>query len=73
MQPADDPGSPAAQGNDLVVVSTNNAYAINAATGQPTAAAVAKTQLVKALPATGKPFVVAAMRNPYDDAGSPGP
>jgi beta-N-acetylhexosaminidase len=50
------------------VVSTNNAYAISAATGQPTAAAVAQTQLVRALLATGKPVVVAAMRNPYDVA-----
>ena len=58
----------AAQDNDLVVVSTNNAYAINAATGQPTAAAAAQTQLVQALLATGKPVVVAAMRNPYDVA-----
>jgi len=30
--------------------------------------AVAQTQLVKALLATGKPVVVAAMRNPYDVA-----
>jgi beta-N-acetylhexosaminidase len=58
----------AAQGNDLVVVSTNNAYAISAATGKPTAAAAAQTQLVRALLATGKPVVVAAMRNPYDVA-----
>jgi len=58
----------AAQDSDLVVVSTNNAYAISAATGQPTAGAVAQTQLVKALLATGKPVVVAAMRNPYDVA-----
>ena len=58
----------AAQNNDLVVVPTNNAYAISAATGQPTAAAVAQTQLVRALLATGKPVVVAAMRNPYDVA-----
>ena len=58
----------AAQGNDLVVVSTNNAYAISAATGHPTAAAAAQTQLVRALLATGKPVVVAAMRNPYDVA-----
>ena len=58
----------AAQDNDLVVVSTNNAYAINASTGQPTAAAAAQTQLVRALLATGKPVVVAATRNPYDVA-----
>ncbi len=61
----------AAQDSDLVVVSTNNAYAISAATGQPTAAAVAQTQLVRALLATGKPVVVAAMRNPYDVASFP--
>ena len=61
----------AAQASDLVVVSTNNAYAINAATGQPTAAAAAQTQLVRALLATGKPVVVAAMRNPYDVASFP--
>ena len=58
----------AAQSNDLVVVSTNNAYAINATTGQPTPAAAAQTRLVEALLATGKPVVVAAMRNPYDVA-----
>ena len=58
----------AAQDKDLVVVSTNNAYAVNATTGQPTPGAVAQTQLVRALLATGKPVVVAAMRNPYDVA-----
>jgi beta-N-acetylhexosaminidase len=61
----------AAQGVDLVVVSTNNAYAIDASTGQPTAAAAAQTRLVRALLATGKPVVVAAMRNPYDVASFP--
>ncbi|MFC7491627.1 MULTISPECIES: glycoside hydrolase family 3 protein [unclassified Knoellia] len=61
----------AAQTSDLVVVSTNNAYAVSAATGQPTAAAAAQTKLVKALLATGKPVVVAAMRNPYDVASFP--
>ena len=61
----------AAQTSDLVVVSTNNAYAVNAATGQPTAAAAAQTKLVQALLATGKPVVVAAMRNPYDVASFP--
>ncbi|WP_370615451.1 glycoside hydrolase family 3 protein [Mumia sp. Pv 4-285] len=61
----------AAQGSDLVVVSTNNAYAVSAATGLPTAAAVAQTNLVRALLATGKPVVVAAMRNPYDVASFP--
>ena len=60
-----------AQSADLVVVSTNNAYAIAASTGQPTAAAEAQTRLVRALQATGKPVVVAAMRNPYDIASFP--
>ena len=58
----------AAQDSDLVVVPTNNAYAISASTGQPTPSALAQTQLVRALLATGKPVVVAAMRNPYDVA-----
>jgi len=61
----------AAQTADLVVVSTNNAYAVSASTGQPTAAAAAQTRLVRALLATGKPVVVAAMRNPYDVASFP--
>ena len=61
----------AAQGVDLVVVSTNNAYAVAASTGQPTAGAAAQTRLVRALLATGKPVVVAAMRNPYDVASFP--
>ena len=61
----------AAQDQDLVVVSTNNAYAIDGSTGQPTAAATAQTHLVQALLATGKPVVVAAMRNPYDVASFP--
>jgi beta-N-acetylhexosaminidase len=61
----------AAQASDLVVVSTNNAYAIDASTGQPTAAAAAQTRLVRALLATGKPVVVASMRNPYDVASFP--
>jgi beta-N-acetylhexosaminidase len=61
----------ATQSNDLVVVSTNNAYAIDASTGQPTASAAAQTRLVRALLATGKPVVVAAMRNPYDVASFP--
>ncbi len=39
--------------------------------GQPTAAAAAQTRLVRALLATGKPVVVAAMRNPYDVASFP--
>jgi len=60
-----------AQAADLVVVSTNNAYAVDASTGQPTAAAAAQTRLVRALLATGKPVVVAAMRNPYDVASFP--
>jgi beta-N-acetylhexosaminidase len=61
----------AAQGADLVVVSTNNAYAVDASTGQPTAAAAAQTRLVRALLATGKPVIVAAVRNPYDVASFP--
>ena len=61
----------AAKDADLVVVSTNNAYAVDASTGQPTAGAAAQTQLVKALLATGTPVVVAAMRNPYDGAAFP--
>jgi beta-N-acetylhexosaminidase len=61
----------AAQNDDLVVVATNNAYAIDASTGQPTASAAAQTQLVRALLATGKPVVVAALRNPYDVASFP--
>ncbi|WP_262849543.1 glycoside hydrolase family 3 protein [Mumia quercus] len=61
----------AAQSSDVVVVSTNNAYALNPDTGGPTAAAVAQTALVRALIATGKPVVVAAVRNPYDVASFP--
>lgn len=61
----------AARNSDLVVASTNNAYAMDASTGQPTAAAAAQTRLVRALLATGKPVVVAAMRNPYDVASFP--
>lgn len=61
----------AAQDADLVVVTTNNAYAVDAATGQPTAAAAAQTRLVRALLATGTPVVVAAVRNPYDVASFP--
>jgi len=52
--------------NDLVVVSTNNASSVDLATGQPTASAAAQQALVRALRATGKPVVVAGMRNPYD-------
>ncbi|HYF73768.1 MAG TPA: glycoside hydrolase family 3 C-terminal domain-containing protein, partial [Nocardioides sp.] len=58
----------AARESDLVVVTTNNAYAVDAATGEPTAAAAAQTRLVRALLATGTPVVVAAVRNPYDVA-----
>jgi beta-N-acetylhexosaminidase len=61
----------AAGESDLVVVSTNNAYAVDASTGQPTAGAAAQTRLVQALLETGKPVVVAAMRNPYDVASFP--
>ena len=61
----------ASRDSDLVVVSTNNAYAVDSSTGQPTAAAAAQTRLVRALLDTGKPVVVAAMRNPYDVASFP--
>lgn len=61
----------AAQDAGLVVVTTNNAYAIDGTTGEPTAGAAAQTQLVEALLATGTPVVVAAMRNPYDVASFP--
>ncbi|HEU5038616.1 MAG TPA: glycoside hydrolase family 3 protein [Nocardioides sp.] len=61
----------AARDADLVVVTTNNAYNVDAATGLPTAAAAAQTTLVEALLATGTPVVVAAMRNPYDVASFP--
>jgi beta-N-acetylhexosaminidase len=61
----------AAEDSDLVVVSTNNAYAVDASTGNPTAGAAAQTALVRALLATGTPVVVAAMRNPYDVASFP--
>jgi beta-N-acetylhexosaminidase len=61
----------AAGDSDLVVVSTNNAYAVDASTGQPTPGAAAQTRLVQALLGTGKPVVVAAMRNPYDVASFP--
>ncbi len=55
-----------AAANDLVVVSTNNAASVTVATGQPTASAAAQQALVRALVATGKPVIVAGMRNPYD-------
>ena len=61
----------AAKDADLVVVSTNNAYAVDASTASPTVGAAAQTQLVRALLATGTPVVVAAMRNPYDVASFP--
>jgi beta-N-acetylhexosaminidase len=61
----------AAQDADLVVVTTNNAYNVDATTGLPTAAATAQTQLVTSLLATGTPVIVAAMRNPYDVASFP--
>jgi beta-N-acetylhexosaminidase len=61
----------AAEEADLVVVSTNNAYAVDAATGAPTAAAAAHTALVEALLDAGTPVVVAAVRNPYDVAAFP--
>jgi beta-N-acetylhexosaminidase len=55
-----------AASKDLVVVSTMNASSVDLATGQPTASAAAQQALVRALLATGKPVVVAGMRNPYD-------
>ena len=58
----------AAAAHDLVVVSTNNAANVDATTGQPTASAAAQQALVAALVATGRPVIVAAMRNPYDIA-----
>ncbi|MBC7276814.1 glycoside hydrolase family 3 protein [Nocardioides sp.] len=61
----------AAEGKDLVVVPTNNAWQINPSTGQPTPAAVAQTKLVKALLDTDTPVVVTAMRNPYDVTSFP--
>ncbi len=61
----------AAREADLVVVTTNNAYAVDASTGAPTVAAAAQTRLVRALLETGTPVVVAAMRNPYDVASFP--
>ncbi|MEU0315425.1 glycoside hydrolase family 3 protein [Nocardioides sp. NPDC006273] len=61
----------AAEGKDLVVVPTNNAWQINPSTGQPTPAAVAQTKLVKALLDTETPVVVTAMRNPYDVTSFP--
>jgi len=70
-QEAVDAAVAAAQDADLVVVTTNNAYAVDATTGQPTAAAAAQTRLVRALLATGTPVVVAAVRNPYDVASFP--
>lgn len=70
-QEAVDAAVTAARDADLVVVSTNNAYAVDAATGEPTAAAAAQTRLVRALLATGTPVVVAAVRNPYDIASFP--
>ena len=43
-----------------------NAASVDASTGLPTASAAAQQALVRALLATGKPVVVAGMRNPYD-------
>ncbi|MFE6509095.1 glycoside hydrolase family 3 protein [Nocardioides sp. NPDC057767] len=61
----------AAEGKDVVVVPTNNAWQISPATGQPTPASVAQTKLVKALLATDTPVIVTAMRNPYDVTSFP--
>jgi beta-N-acetylhexosaminidase len=58
----------AAGASDLVVVSTMNASAVDATTGAPTASAAAQQALVRALLATGRPVVVAGVRNPYDIA-----
>jgi beta-N-acetylhexosaminidase len=58
----------AAATSDLVVVSTMNAAGVDAATGLPTPSAAAQQALVRALLATGKPVVVAGVRNPYDIA-----
>ncbi|GIH11382.1 beta-N-acetylhexosaminidase [Rhizocola hellebori] len=55
-----------AAGKDLVVVSTNNAANVNAATGLPTPSAAAQQAFVAALAATGTPIIVSGMRNPYD-------
>ena len=71
-QPADDPGSPAAQGNDLVVVSTNNATRSMPPLGsrpQPRG----EDPAGEGTPATGKPGRGRRHAQPYDDAGSPGP
>ncbi len=62
-----------AAGFDLVVVSTNNAAGISAATGQPTTSAAAQQAFVAALVATGKPVIVSGMRNPYDISRLPVP
>jgi beta-N-acetylhexosaminidase len=61
----------ASAGTDLVVVTTMNAGAVDAATGRPTASAAAQQALVAALVATGRPVVVAGVRNPYDVAWLP--
>jgi beta-N-acetylhexosaminidase len=55
-----------ARASDLVVVSTMNAASVDATTGRPTASAAAQQALVRALLATGRPVVVAGVRNPYD-------
>jgi beta-N-acetylhexosaminidase len=65
-QAAIDQAVAAAATRDLVVVSTNNAANVNLGTGLPTASAAAQQALVHALLATGKPVIVAGMRNPYD-------
>lgn len=57
-----------ARAGDLVVVSTMNAGSVDAATGLPTPSAAAQQALVRTLLATGKPVVVAGVRNPYDIA-----
>jgi beta-N-acetylhexosaminidase len=52
--------------NDIVVVSTNNASAVDLATGRPTASAAAQQALIRALLATGRTVIVSGMVTPYD-------
>ncbi len=52
-----------ANSNDLVVVTTNRAWDVSTASGHN---GPGQTNLVKALVATGKPVIVAAVRDAYD-------
>ena len=61
----------AAEDADLVVVTTNNAYAVNAATGQPTTAGRGADATGARAPRDRDAVVVSAMRNPYDVASFP--